>query len=100
MYAHQKDSEDQQLKATDIEDKDQIEQLPQSREPAKREETLEGKSENELANIKPKPASLGKIMRYYSPKIVAFLVIVVSVFNSFGFPLYGLIFSQVLFLML
>ena len=75
MYAHQKDSEDHQSKVTDIEDKDQIEQLPQNSEPAKREETLEGKSENELANIKPKPASLGKIMRYYSPKIVAFLVI-------------------------
>lgn len=39
-------------------------------------------------------------MSYYSPKWLAFLGMLVSVINAFAFPLYGLIYAKILFIML
>lgn len=39
-------------------------------------------------------------MSYYTPKWLTYVVFVVTIVNAFGFPLYGLIFSEILFVML
>jgi len=43
---------------------------------------------------------MGRIMSYYSPKWLAFLGVLVSVVNSFGFPLWGLLYAKLLFIMM
>ena len=43
---------------------------------------------------------MGRIMSYYSPKWLAYAGIVVSIINSFSFPVYGFIFSKILFVMM
>jgi len=55
----------------------------------------EGKVEKEQ-----KTASMGRIMSYYNPKWLAVIGIFVSILNAFSFPLYGLIFAKILFIMM
>eukprot|EP00347_Sterkiella_histriomuscorum_P020418 403337881 len=47
-----------------------------------------------------KPVGMLKIMSYYTPKWLSYLVYLITVINAFGFPMYGLIFSKILFIML
>jgi ATP-binding cassette, subfamily B (MDR/TAP), member 1 len=47
-----------------------------------------------------KTVGMCKIMSHYSPTWLAYFSFVVTIINGFGFPLYGLIFSQILFVML
>lgn len=39
-------------------------------------------------------------MKYYNPKWVAYLALLVATINSFGWPLYGLIFTKILYVLL
>lgn len=47
-----------------------------------------------------KDVSMGKIMSYYYPTWLVYATWIVTILNGFGFPLYGLIFSEILFVML
>ena len=47
-----------------------------------------------------KKVSMGRIMSHYNPKWLAVLGIIVSVLNATAFPLYGFIFSKILFVMM
>jgi hypothetical protein len=55
------------------------------------------KNQKKKAN---KTASIARIMSFYNPKILAFISLFASCVNAFGFPLYGFIFSKVLFVMM
>ena len=44
--------------------------------------------------------SMGKIMKHYSPKWLAACGMFVSVINGWSFPIYGLLFGNILFVML
>jgi len=41
-----------------------------------------------------------KIMSFYRPKWLSYLVYLITVINAFSFPLYGLIFGKILFVMM
>lgn len=43
---------------------------------------------------------MGKIMQYYSPKWLAVVGLFVSFINGFAFPIYGLLFADILFVMM
>jgi ABC-type multidrug transport system fused ATPase/permease subunit len=41
-----------------------------------------------------------RVMKHYYPKLYAVFSIIVSIINSMGFPLFGLIFSELLFIIM
>lgn len=47
-----------------------------------------------------KSVSMGKIMAYYHPQWLAYVCYIVTVVNAFSYPLMGLIFAKVLFVMM
>jgi ABC-type multidrug transport system fused ATPase/permease subunit len=47
-----------------------------------------------------KEVSIARIMSYYNPKWLAYLGFVTSGINAFAFPIFGLIFSKILFIMM
>jgi hypothetical protein len=47
-----------------------------------------------------KEVSMSRIMSYYSPKGVVVVSIIVSFINAWTFPMYGLLFSKILFTLL
>ncbi len=49
---------------------------------------------------KDKEISTARIMSYYYPKWMAVFGVFVSIVNSFGFPVYGLIYAKLLFVMM
>ena len=109
MYAHQKeedsDSDDGKIKhgdgdspkrnkldlSTDKEDFEAkiLESLPK-----------ESKSDNQKAEVELKPVGLTAIMKYYNPKWVAYLALFIALINSFGYPIYGFIFTKILYVLL
>lgn len=54
----------------------------------------------EDAEYEEKDITMGRIMSHYSPKWMAYLGIIISIINSFGFPIYGLIYAKLLFVMM
>jgi hypothetical protein len=49
---------------------------------------------------KEKEVSMGRIMSYYYPKWMAVVAFLVSFINAFTFPIYGLIYAKILFVMM
>jgi hypothetical protein len=47
-----------------------------------------------------KEISMGRIMSYYYPKWMAYSAVLASIIDSFAFPLYGLIYAKILFIMM
>ncbi len=47
-----------------------------------------------------KDVSMGRIMTYYYPKWMAVIAFIVSIINAFSFPIYGLIYAKLLFVLM
>lgn len=47
-----------------------------------------------------KDVSMGRIMSYYYPKWMAVIAFIVSIINAFSFPIYGLIYAKLLFVLM
>lgn len=58
------------------------------------------KTENDLLKVEEKPVGMGKIMQYYHPKWLAYLVYLVTAVHCFKFPLYGFVFAKFMFILL
>jgi hypothetical protein len=112
VYAHQKEDESDEEHEIQLSNKKKVEKARNSiaeetdkddagilyleSQPAKDEK----KSENEIAHVDLKPASIRSIMEYYDPKYVAYIALFVAIINSFAYPLNGLIFTEILFILL
>lgn len=47
-----------------------------------------------------KEVSMARIMSYYYPKWMAVIAFIVSIINAFSFPIYGLIYAKLLFVLM
>ena len=61
---------------------------------------LTEKDEKLPAKLIPKRVTMWRIMSYYKPKIMAVLSFFASFIVAFTMPIYGYIFSQLLFVMM
>ena len=60
------------------------------------------KASTAKTDAKPKEVdvSMSKLMSYYSPKWLAYLGMLMSLANGAAFPIYGLLFGEILFVIL
>lgn len=96
-YKHQADAENtknkKHLEEKDFIEKEESKHILETKDP----ERINGTGE--ILHEK-KAVTMSRIMSYYYPKWLAYAGVFVSMINAFSFPIYGLIYAKLLFIMM
>ena len=104
-YKHQAQQDEQDKQANQkikaVKDKsafDRVEEVKAILETKEAEGAQTGRKDEKSEG--PKEVTIGRIMSFYRPMSLTFIGVAVSLICSLGWPLYGLIYSKILFIMM